>query len=107
MSELTANSTIFERACDLIEARTDLDRIETRGTVRIALKESGLEPASLGATQMAVVLRKVLPAELDVRGIKDSAAVCEAVAVEIERLATDGPVDRASAAAGTFGRFGH
>lgn len=56
-----ATSTAFEWLCERIEAETALDRLEARGTVRIALKEDGLEAVSVTPGQIAVVLSRVLP----------------------------------------------
>jgi hypothetical protein len=102
---VAAESSVFDQVCEALEARTSLERIEARGTVRIALKQSGLDPSSVDGAQLAVVLRKVLPSELDMRGVADSEATCETMAQEIESLSGSGG-DRASAAADTFGRFG-
>ena len=38
-----ANSTAFEWLCEQLETHTSLDRLEARGTVRLTLKEAGLE----------------------------------------------------------------
>jgi hypothetical protein len=70
------SSPLFERVCNELETRTGLSLIEARGTVRIALKEAGLEPNQVSRNQMMVVLAKVLPHELLARGIEDGHAVC-------------------------------
>jgi hypothetical protein len=70
---MAAESAAFDRTCEELEERTDLDRLEARGTVRIALKGAGLDGASVDPAQMAIVLRKVLPSELETRGIADGA----------------------------------
>ncbi len=59
-----ATSTAFEWLCDELETKTTLDRLEARGTVRIALKQAGLEATSATAAQIAVVLTRILPEEL-------------------------------------------
>ena len=65
-----------------------------------------LDAGTVDAAQMGVMLRKVLPAELEARGVPDAAGVCEAVASAIEGGAFEAPVDRAGAAAETMSRFG-
>ena len=38
-----ADLTAFEQACESLEQLTELSRLEARGTLRIALKEAGLD----------------------------------------------------------------
>ncbi len=70
---------LFERVCDALEQATSLDRLSARGTVRLALKSAGLEPATLTPKQVAVVITRVLPDELSSRGVADAPAVCAAL----------------------------
>jgi hypothetical protein len=72
-----ADLTAFEHACEGLEQLTELSRLETRGTLRIALKEAGLDPASVKAAELSVVARMVLPNELAARGIADAESICE------------------------------
>ena len=88
MSEPTA----FDRAADLLEARTDLSRLESRGTLRIVLKKAGFEPRSVTSGDLSVVLRKLLPAELVARGIEEAEPVSAALAASVEGAVSD--VDR-------------
>ena len=80
-----ADSPVFDRTCEELEQRTHLERLEVRGTVRIALKAAGLDAQSVDAEQMSVVLRRVLPDEFETRGVDDAAARCEEVAASIPR----------------------
>lgn len=66
-----ADSAVFECVCAVLERSSSLDRLEARGTVRLALKKAGLEASSVTTSQMTVVLEKVLPAELESRGVGD------------------------------------
>lgn len=66
-----SDSRVFECVCEVLERSSSLDRLESRGTVRLALKHAGLEARSVTASQMAVVLEKVLPKELTSRGVDD------------------------------------
>ena len=72
-----ADPTAFEHACQNLEQLTGFSRLEARGTMRIALKEAGLDPASVKAAELSVVARKVLPNELAARGIADAESICE------------------------------
>ena len=64
------SETLFEFVAARLEERSELDRLEARGTVRIALKESGLDPRSVTLEQMAVMLVRAMPKELSARGIQ-------------------------------------
>jgi hypothetical protein len=72
-----ADLTPFEHACERLEQLTGFSRLEARGTVRLALKEAGLDPASVKAAELSVVARKVLPNELAARGVADAESICE------------------------------
>ena len=87
-----ADSGAFEFACNQLEAKTSLDRLAARGTVRIALKQAGLEARSVTPEQMAVIVQKILPTELGSRGIDGAEEVCQAI------LAGLGKVERGPAA---------
>lgn len=77
----------FDFVCDQLEARTSLSRLEARGTVRLAFKAAGLEPAGVTGEQVRVLLEKVLPGELASRGIGDGAALCRSLVPEASGLA--------------------
>src|SRR4030095_6644214 len=66
-----AHETPFDFVCGQIERATELSTLEARGTVRLALKAAGMDPKSVGASQMRVVLEKVMPGELKNRGCPD------------------------------------
>ena len=69
-------SSEFDLISEKLEALTSFNRLEARGTLRIALKESGLEVKSLQPNQLRVVLERVLPKHLLDRGIDDPEEVC-------------------------------
>jgi hypothetical protein len=69
----------FDHVCAELESATSLDRLAARGTVRIALKSAGLDPATTTAAQMRVVAQRVLPKELANRGVSDAEAICKAI----------------------------
>ena len=89
-----ADSAVFDLVSDELQQRSSLSRLEARGTVRLALKEAGLDPAKVTVQQMTVVLRKVLPGELKNRRVSDPAALCEAVAERLSNLALDPEVSQ-------------
>jgi hypothetical protein len=79
-----ADSPIFEWICQQLEEGTEFSGIEARGTVRIALKKSGLEAAALTTVQMQVVVKRVLPEELRRRGQDDGQSVCDQIATRLK-----------------------
>src|SRR5262249_30057319 len=87
-----ADSATFDLACSELERRTSLNRLEVRGTVRIALKNAGLD-GSVTPAQMKVVLERVLPAELKARGVADADGPGPAGA---GRRATNAPAEAGS-----------
>jgi len=101
-----ATSPVFDMTCEELEARTELDHLAVRGTVRIGLKAAGLDVESVDATQMGVVLGKVLPTELKSRGVPDPEAICSAIIAALGGKHFDVAIDRAGAAASTIGRLG-
>ena len=82
MSEAAA----FNYTCTALEEATALDRLEARGTVRLALRAAGLEASSVTSAQMAVVVEKVFPAELESRGIADAQTVCDRMTVGVRAI---------------------
>jgi len=84
---------LFEWVSDELERATSLDRLAARGTVRIALREAGLEPATLDARQLAVVLERVLPAQLTARGVANAEAICSGLRARIPSGAAQGAGD--------------
>jgi hypothetical protein len=97
------DSSAFEFACNLLETRTSLDRLAARGTVRIALKQAGLEARSITPEQMAVVVQKILPTELGSRGIDGVEDVCQAILAGLANVKA-GPVSETTDA--VFKRLG-
>jgi hypothetical protein len=83
-----ADSAAFDFVCGQLEASTSLDRLEARGTVRLALKQAGLEARSVTPDQMRVVLDKLLPTELKARGIADPSSVCKKISAGLSSVAT-------------------
>jgi hypothetical protein len=74
---------LFDIAAEKLEGSTDMDRLAARGTLRIAVKEAGLDPRQLTIAQLRVVFEKLMPKELDARGVSDTAAACKAIMDEI------------------------
>ena len=76
-------SALFDLAAERLEHHTPLDRLQTRGTLRLALKLAGLDVKAVTADQLRVVFERVLPDELETRGVSEAASICHAVIDEL------------------------
>jgi hypothetical protein len=90
MGKIVADSPAFDWTCQELEKETDLDRLEARGTVRISLKNSGLEACSVLPDQMKVVIERVLPGELLARGVETAAELCERMSTRVMAIEVGG-----------------
>jgi hypothetical protein len=81
-----ADSKAFTTLCDELESSSTLDRLEARGTVRLTLKQAGLEAASVTPSQLAVVVQKILPGELRTRGIDNADSICSQLASSLKAM---------------------
>jgi hypothetical protein len=81
---LMPDSRAFDWLCGALTRATSFSEIEARGTVRIALKKSGLAAADVRPAQLQVVLKRVLPDELRRRGCDGAEAICDELAVELK-----------------------
>ena len=77
---------LFDFAAERLEHHTGFSQLEARGTLRIALKVAGLDPSAFTAGQLCVVFEKVMPGELDSRGVSDVQDVCAAVLADLESV---------------------
>jgi len=82
-----ADSPSFELACEALERDTSFDRLEARGTVRLALKAAGLDARSVTPDQMRVVVKNILAGELASRGVENGDRVCAALGESLAGLA--------------------
>lgn len=81
-----AESNAFTSLCENLESTSSLDRLEARGTVRLALKQSGLEANSVTASQLAVVVDKILPEELKSRGVDNADSLCQQLVTTLKAM---------------------
>ncbi len=82
-----ADSEAFDFVCKQLEQKTSLDRLALRGTVRIGLKQAGLDARSATAEQMAVVVERVLATELATRGVDAAQNLCSEIGRALRTLA--------------------
>jgi hypothetical protein len=78
------DATLFDFAAERLEQHAGIDRLEARGTLRIALKAAGLEPKNLTRIELRVVFEKLMPGELGSRDVSDVPGVCAAVLADLE-----------------------
>lgn len=77
------SSDLFTWASEALERTTFMGLAACRGTLRLALKKAGLDAATLTQQELEVVLLRVLPVELEVRGIEGSMQLCRDIESEL------------------------
>lgn len=93
----------FDRVAEMLEEHTSFNRLEARGTLRIALKDSGFDAKSVAPDQLAVVIEKLLPLHLRDRGIEDPERVCRLL---VDSISNEPSVDAADSPEAIFARLG-
>jgi hypothetical protein len=88
--------SLFDFVAGLLEERTDLDALEARGTLRIALKDAGLDPKALDRTGLLAALEQRLPKQLAARAVPDPDTVCAQLAGDVRRASAFETRERAS-----------
>lgn len=76
-------TSLFDFAAQKLEQHTGFSQLEARGTLRIAVKSAGLDPKSLSVDELRVVFEKLMPGELEQRGVGDTLNACAAVIREL------------------------
>ncbi len=80
------SESLFEFVASELQKRSGLENLEARGTLRLALKSSGLTAREVTPVQMTVVLSQVMPRELKMRGIENPEAVCEELSQAVKGM---------------------
>lgn len=101
-----AGASVFDWVCERLEEATSLDRLEARGTLRLALKSAGLEARGATRDQMRVVLSRLLPGELASRGVEDGEGVCTRLAQGLDSAPVEEPSSSADTPDAVFARLG-
>jgi hypothetical protein len=99
-------SSEFDLICEKLEELTSLSRLESRGTLRIALKESGLDVKSVRADQLGVVVERVLPQHLRDRGVEEPEKICQRLIEAIPRGSAGDSTGPADSPEAIFERLG-
>jgi hypothetical protein len=99
-----ATNRLFDVVTEAMEADTGFSRLEARGTLRIALKISGLDADTIQPDQMRVVLARILPKELAARGVDAPEALCDRLVEVVNRADRGGAITRSDAPEDVFRR---
>jgi len=78
------DSDLFTIVADRLCQLSELDRLQSRGTVRIAFKNAGVDVKSFGLNDLGAVLEKIMPGLLEKRGCADAGAICDAIMKSLE-----------------------
>lgn len=84
------SESLFELVAAELRKRSELENLEARGTIRLALKSSGLTAREVTREQMVVVIDQVLPHELRVRGVENPEAVCRELSQAVKGVKVEG-----------------
>ncbi len=97
---------LFDFAAERLEHHTSFNQLEARGTLRIALKVAGLDAGCVTAGQLCVIFEKVMPTELEKRGVSDARGVCAAVLADLANAPTRADEAPSTDLDEVFGRLG-
>jgi len=71
-----AGSAPFEAICAELASAKGMDRWTARGMLQLALMDAGLDKATVSATQLGVVVERLLPRQLQSQTGVDVNRVC-------------------------------
>jgi hypothetical protein len=83
-----SDSAIFELMCEHVEREARLTRLEARGTVRLLLKEVGLDPQFVDKAAAILAVERFLEPALRVRRVDEPERVtaCVLQALTVSKL---------------------
>jgi hypothetical protein len=70
-------SDAFEAICRELASANGMDRWTARGTLQLTLMDAGLDASTVKPAQLAIVVERLLPRQLQSNPNLDVAAVCE------------------------------
>ena len=71
-------NALFDALAQTLERETHFDRLASRGTLRLALRASGLDRKA-SVPEMVEVISRALPEELVCSGVEEPERVCAAL----------------------------
>ena len=89
-------SDLFALVADGLEAETVFGRLETRGTLRIALKKAGVDAKNFTLVELEATFAKIMPDELARRGVRNAIGVCDTVLKSLPSDLRNAPGDPAT-----------
>ena len=96
-------ASLFDLVAEKLEECSALNRLEARGTLRIALKDSGFDAKSVAPDQLRVVIERLLPQHLRERGIPAPDEVCQSL---VDSIPKQGSADGNDSPEAIFARLG-
>jgi len=78
-------SDVFDKTCEFLEKYTSFTRLQSRGTIRLMLKEANLDPQAVEKNEVVEALKSKLPAELEKRGVDGGAEIAEQLIADVEK----------------------
>ena len=99
-------TALFDIAAERLGESSDMDRLAARGTLRLALKGAGLDANSLTIPQLRAVFEKIMPKELEARGVADADASCKTAMDATERVASEAELVASNSPDEIFKRLG-
>ena len=97
--------SLFEFVAEELQKRSDLENLEARGTIRLALKSSGLTASEVTREQMVVVIDQLMPRELQVRGVENPEAVCGELSQAVKGFEAEGDESASTSPEDVFRRL--
>ncbi len=88
-----AEARIIDWVVGALERATSLGRPAARAAVRSVLERALYTPEAVGASQMQLLIERLLPSEIRRSGVADADRVCQRLAAELaaQGLAADDP----------------
>ena len=90
------NSDLFALVADRLEALTELDRLQARGTLRITLKMAGVDAKKFTVAELEAVFATIMPDALTRCGATNAAEVCSSVLASLPSDVLDESGDSAA-----------
>ena len=78
------STTTFDQISESLREACSFSAPAARGTVRLALMQSGHRPQTVTPTQMEQVLKSIMPEMLYERGVRHPANICQGLLRELQ-----------------------
>jgi hypothetical protein len=74
----------FDWVSDELARHSGMSALEARGTLRLLLRDAGIDSKLVNKGQLAVVVARLLPAALTKLRVPEALAVCERIALALQ-----------------------